>query len=147
MIQSVSSFKSQQFLKLRAQWNKKLEDEGFSDIESNRERLKEYDRRTLTFDTKEMVFEFFYRLDHFLTEHENDPHIPELHKKILSFYSQGRQIIEIAKEVGLSDRTLRRILAPYKKLIAHQIVSGSPQSSSNNVFIIEIRNDALKLDN
>jgi hypothetical protein len=145
VLQTVSAFKGPEFRKLLGQWNKKLEKDGFTDIEYKGGWLKKYDRRTQAFTDQEMVFEFFYQLDHFLSEHESDQHLPPEHQRILHFYASGMHITKIAEEIEVTTRTIRRIISVYKQVIIDRIVSANPPSCSGNVF--EIRNDELKLDN
>lgn len=109
-----SQFRQQKFRDLQSQWYEKLKESGFNDIENKKEKLKEYDRRTISFDNRDIIRDFFIRLDHFVT---NSSNIPKLHRQILELYSDGRYLGEIAKQVRCSRSKIKLVVYHYKKLI------------------------------
>ncbi len=109
-----SPFRSQKFKELQSQWYKKLDEVGFNDIENKKEKLKEYDRRTIAFDNRDVIRDAFIRLDHFIT---NSSNIPQLHRQILELYSDGKYLGEIAQQVNCSRSKIKLVVYHYKKLI------------------------------
>ena len=95
-------------------WYKELEKSGFVDIEDSRQNLKQPNIRTVAYQNRDIILEFFLKLDVFLNERRD---LNTLHRKILEFYSSGMKHIKIAKLVNRSPRTIRRILARYKREI------------------------------
>lgn len=100
-----------QFKKLQQKWYLKLEKHGFNDIETTSERLRDYDRRTINFDNRDLILDFFLRLDTFLT-HTQD--IPKIHRQILQFYSDGYYITEIITKVHMSRTYIKNTIKQYK---------------------------------
>jgi hypothetical protein len=102
------------FLILQEEWYLKLAQSGFKDIEDRKGNLKQYDRRTIAFDNRESIYEFFVALDHYLTDHQD---IPEPDKSILSLYSDGIFIIEICKQLGLKLSLVNKVISKYKEIV------------------------------
>lgn len=105
---------SSEFVTLRDEWYRRLEFSGFRDIEDSKENLKNYDRRTIAFDNRDMINKFYVRLDHFITEH---PELPLLHKRILMLYSEGTYIKAIASQVDRCRWTVINVIKQYKRLV------------------------------
>jgi hypothetical protein len=103
-----------EFSKLRDKWYQKLEDSGFRDIETTRGNLRQYDRRTIAFENRDSIREFFIRLDHFLTEERS---LPSLDRQMLSLYTQGQLVKEICRVTQKSHYVVNKILTKYKKLL------------------------------
>ena len=99
---------------LQAEWYAKLKEAGFKDIEDARGNLRTYDRRTIAFENREQIEEFFRRLDAYLEDH---PDLPAIHRHILTRYSQGCFIKSIAQECGRHRWTVMDIIKRYKKVI------------------------------
>jgi hypothetical protein len=107
--------KKQEFIKLQDEWDKKLAQEGFKDIEDRKGNLKRHDIRTQAYQNQIRIREFFLLLDHLLT---NYPDIPPFERKVLELYSQGQRLNLIVQEVHASDRHVRNVITRYKGLIA-----------------------------
>lgn len=110
-------WESKDFKALNAEWQTKLQDAGFQDHEDKKERLKQYDRRTIAFENRERIKEFFLELDSYIT---NTPDIPLEHKYILELFScgvhvQGEQ--GIAKRANRSRDWVHKVISHYKKLL------------------------------
>ncbi len=99
---------------LQLEWYTRLRNAGFRDIEDQRGNLKNYDRRTIAFDNRDEIAQFFRRLDHFLTQ---STELPTEHFKILTLYARGVFIKTIAKECGRHRCTVMDIIKRYKKMI------------------------------
>lgn len=99
---------------IQKEWYAKLAKEGFNDIEDKKGNLKQYDRRTIAFDNREAIFDFFTKLDHLL-EHRKD--IPQEDRDILHLYSQGIQLNNIAKLLTTGIWNIKRTIKRYKLLL------------------------------
>jgi hypothetical protein len=110
----VIPLKPKEFQKLRRLWRKNLEESGFSDCEDQKGRLKRPDNRTIGFQNRERIRNFFMALDHYLTDH---PDLPRRERYVLSLYSEGWPLIEIAHaaEIGLTQT--KAIFRKYKPII------------------------------
>lgn len=106
-------FENKRFKALNSKWRAKLKKRGFIDHEDEKENLYDHDRRTVLFDNRERILNFFLRLDSYLHTAE----IPPLHRQILELYSNGIYLIDISKKVGLSYRHSKRIIKKYKDLL------------------------------
>lgn len=100
--------------RLQADWYQRLRSSGFKDIEDLRGNLKSYDRRTIAFENREEIADYFRRVEHYL---QNHPDLRGDHLRILTLYSQGIFIKAIAKDVGKHRCTVMEIIKRYKKLI------------------------------
>jgi hypothetical protein len=108
-------FKTQEFLSLQKEWREKLSRGGFADIEDPKGHLKTPDRRTIGFQNRDRIRDFFMDLDHYLTEH---PEIPAEHRSVLEMYSEGFYLVHISKECKMSLTKVKVIISTYKKRIA-----------------------------
>lgn len=106
---------------LKQQWYKKLSDEGFEDIEYSSGLLKQGDRRSMAFENREMISEFFTALDHYLTDH---PEIPEKDREILSLYSQGLYATQIQKKLRINQWSVKKVIKRYKEIILGGLLLG-----------------------
>jgi hypothetical protein len=87
-------------VKFQASWYEEAEKgSDYSDIEDPKENLEQYDRRTIAFDNRDRIQEFFLRLDAYLT---NTPDIKPKHRKVLELYSKG---LKVKGKGGISKRT------------------------------------------
>lgn len=100
--------------RIQAEWYEKLADEGFVDIEDKKGNLKQYDRRTIAFENREIICEFFVRLDHYLTQ---NPNIPEPEKSILILYSEGLYATQIQRKLKVDQWSVKRVIRNYKQII------------------------------
>mgnify|MGYP001557457359 CR=1 FL=1 len=105
---------SPEYRTLRKIWNEKLRAVGFKDIEDCRGNLKQHDRRTIGFEHRELISDFFRRVDHYLTAH---PEIPSLHRRILSLWSDGVKIKDICKKTRRCSAWVREIIRRYRRLL------------------------------
>lgn len=96
---------------LQQLWQQKLKDSGFEDIEDSKGRLKQYDRRTQAFDNRDMVLEFYSRLDEFLNTCQT---LDATHRRILELYSDGVHNTVIQTQIGLSRARIQQILRMYR---------------------------------
>ncbi len=99
------------FKALQIEWRIKLEESGFVDQEDAKGNLKNFDRRTIAFDNRELIQEFFTWLEHALTHGR----VPECDRPILELYAQGIHQTEMAKRLNLSRSTLFKVIDRYKK--------------------------------
>ncbi len=110
-------YETSAFKKINKEWRKRLKNDGFQDIEDASENLEQYDRRTIAFENRDRILEFFLKLDHYLT---NTKGIPKKHRQILELYSAGTYIKGpngIIEQTGLSDKQVRNIIKKYKTII------------------------------
>ncbi len=99
---------------LRDTWTKKLAESGFQDIEDKKGNLKQPDRRSIAFDNRDLIRDFFIRLDHFLTENKD---IPILHWQVLTLYSEGLYIPKICNLVGKGRTFVCKVILYYRNLL------------------------------
>lgn len=120
-LQSVSNpFRTKDFLILNQMWREKLAENGFIDQEDSDGNLKNYDRRTQSFDERENISQLVTELGHFLSIGED---IPELHRRILELYVEGTHQTQIVKIVHKSKTTVYLVLRYYKEMIL-KLMSG-----------------------
>lgn len=103
-----------EFKKLQQKWYLKLKKSGFEDIEDSKQNLKQYDKRTISYQNAGAIRDFYYSLDHYLND---NPEIPKLHMLILSLYSEGKYLTEISVRAKRSTWTIWSIIKTYKKKI------------------------------
>ncbi len=99
---------------IQEEWYEKLTQAGFKDIEDKKGNLKTYDRRTIAFDNRAAICEFFTQLTHYLTNH---PEIEEPEKSILILYSEGFYVTQIQKALRIDQWSVKRVIKRYKTLI------------------------------
>lgn len=105
-----------EFKALALEWRKKLEESGFQDCESKKEDLNRHNRRTIAFDNRDSIRDFFISLDHFLTNTQ----IPIRDRQVLELYSQGikvKGVHGIVQRIGWSQSTVRRTIQKYKLIL------------------------------
>lgn len=109
--------KQNNYNKLKRIWNKKLLKSGFTDQENIHGELKQPEKRSLAWANQDRIREFYLNLDEYLTKVES---IPELHRQILEYYTQGVYIVKICKLVKRSRTTVKTVIAKYKRIILAQ---------------------------
>ena len=98
---------------LQIQWYEKLKASGFQDIEDSNGNLKQHNRRTIAFENRDRIRDFFTDLGHYIEHHD----IPPMHKQILTLYCNGSQIRQIELEVKRTRRMIHNIIKIYKDRI------------------------------
>lgn len=101
----------------QAIWYEKLKAEGFVDIEDRQQNLKQHNLRTNAYQNKDIVLEFYLRLDQYLNEQKD---LKDLHRTILELYSEGKRIVNIAQIVERTPRRIGQIIAIYKRKIRNE---------------------------
>lgn len=107
---AIKSFKA-----LKAHWDAKLKKDGFVDIEDAHGRLKQHNTRTIAFDFRDDIRDYFIALDHYITAHEST--IPALELRILRLHSAGVHRIQIQKAVGIGETKVKKILRHYREIV------------------------------
>lgn len=107
-------FTSLSFKQLQKDWEKKLTQSGFIDIEDSKGNLKNYDRRTAAFDDREATLEFFLKLDRYL---QSEAKLTEIDRMALSLYSKGMAPKDVAKNVHRSPWQIHHIIKKHKPAI------------------------------
>lgn len=102
----------QLYQQLKAEWDKKLTDSGFVDIESN-STTKAFYRMLKVCRYRHDLRNFFLALDQYLLTAEIHP----LHRSILELYSQGIRITEIVKIVKKSRGRVKQIISTHRREI------------------------------
>lgn len=103
-------YQTPEFKKIDADWAAALEDAGFVDLE----RVSEPDRRTLLWDNREIILDFFLCLDHLMT---NYPEMPEFERRVMTLFSSGTRINEIVRQTRASRKGIYNIIVRYKNLV------------------------------
>ena len=99
---------------LKAQWALNLKKSGFTDIEDHNERLKQYDRRTISFENRDRILAFFLTLDKLMTNYKD---MPAFERRIMSFYSNGMRTNEIVIKLRFSRTYVQSVLRRYTGLV------------------------------
>ncbi len=100
-----------EFRQLQTEWKAKLAQEGFKDAEYPSGKLRDHDRRTIAFENRERIADFFRQLDDFITHSQV---LSDHERTILSFYSDGKRVREICKLVDRSYTHVRNIIRKYR---------------------------------
>lgn len=112
-------YETDEFLKLNKTWQEKLAKNGFNDIENENGKLKDHDRRTISFENQEEIIVFIDKLQNYI----NTNKLPPKHKKIISLYCAGIHIKgdnSITSKLGYSpssEKYIRLIIKKYKDII------------------------------
>jgi len=115
-MKSTPTYKTKKFRELKAKWYLKLKEQGFRDIEYGLERgmlddaaLTDISKRynSETFEFKRRYYELALQLLH------SDVFKSRMDKKVWKLHAEGKYLHEIAKEVGLSPRTIGRRIDYY----------------------------------
>jgi hypothetical protein len=109
-------FSSKEFKALEKEWRQKLKEAGFEDIESPKGHLKQHNIRTISFENRDSLQDFFTSLGHYLATHT----IPMRDRHILELYAQGVYVKGdngIAEMSGLGRTTIYNIIKSYKNII------------------------------
>lgn len=112
-------YETPEFKKINTEWKAKLKTSEFEDIERADGSLKDLNRRTISFDNRDQIRDFFLKLSEYLqyTKLSKD------HRQILSLYAEGVHIRgpnSITEQTGWSDKTVRIIISKHKKIILGQ---------------------------
>ena len=101
-------WETNEFKILKQKWEEKLALDGFS------ENLKELQKKTILYQNRERILDFFMKLDEYLYKCRK---IPQTHRKILNLYKEGIHIAGkngIEQQTGLSNSGIRKIINIYK---------------------------------
>lgn len=99
---------------LKHQWYKALKDNGFLDIEDSKERLKTEERRSVSFQNREIILEFFLKLGEYLmyTPMTTDE------RRVLELYVEGKlSKKDIARRLTFSYTKTRNIIRKHKGIV------------------------------
>lgn len=113
----MSVFNTKKFKKQLKEWNQILKDSGFEDIEDkNFKQFNELSnhRRTQSFKNKENIQEYFRSLGYYLN---SDIDLSKRDRFILEMYSLGTQMIEIARMLDVSYRTVTAVVYKHKQIV------------------------------
>lgn len=99
---------------LKKEWDLKLKDSGFVDLEDSKNRLKSKDIRTQNFIHREAILNFFLALDAYLISNKE---IPSRHRQVLEYYSAGQNLIKIRDISKYSLSAIKLIIKKYKKIV------------------------------
>lgn len=95
-------------------WKRELEKSGFDDIEDSKERLKNPDNRTIAFENRDKIRDFFLSLDALLTHYKE---MPKFERQVMELYSRGIYVRTIVRTTKRSDRLVRNVIKRYKGLV------------------------------
>lgn len=117
----MSIYDDPKFKKLQKEWASKLKESGFDDLEDSKENLKpDGDRRTVAFENRDAIRDYYRKVDSYLTNTKN---IPKKHRKVLELYSEGTPIEGdngIAVQTGLHYQGVHFVIKKYQKIILNQ---------------------------
>ena len=98
---------------LQDEWYEKLAQEGFEDIETSSGSLRDINRRSVHWDTRDLTSAFYSRLERIVAENRSPP----THLKILSLYCQGVWQVDISRQLGIKLRTIEWVIGKYRKIV------------------------------
>lgn len=116
-------YRSREFLELRNEWYEKLQElhktgeSDFVDIEAEQGHLSSQNRRTIAFDNRDAISEFYSALTRYIDERQD---LAETERKILELYSKGMRTkgdSGIAQTIGVTPRWCFKIIRKHKRLI------------------------------
>lgn len=107
-------FESEGFRALLREWREILKEDGFKDIEDDKGRLKNPDRRSIGFQNRDEISNFYSHLGLFLGESKR---LPRRDRKILELYALGTWITEIARKLQVSRTTVTETIRKYRRLL------------------------------
>lgn len=108
------NFNSKDFKALEREWMDRLAGSGFEDIETPKGQIKDGNRRTVAFDNRDRLRDFFLILDHFLTAY---PDMPRHERRVMELHSTGAKLRVIAHETRLTFINVRRIIRRYRGIV------------------------------
>jgi hypothetical protein len=111
---SKSLNQTKDFKALKSDWDRRLSQSGFKDAEKPSGELRSPDLRTIAWQNRDAIRDFFLALDTYLS---TNPDMTPAHRVILEAYSQGTHVKDIVKTSGLSHTTVFSIIRRYKTLI------------------------------
>lgn len=111
---------------LKAEWYRKLSASGFEDIEDSKGRLKQWDRRTLAYETMEATMTHYADVEEFLNTH---PELPERDRSILELYTEGKQLKDISRMLKWSYTVVKDTIRKYRELIKSRPFSIQTEST------------------
>jgi hypothetical protein len=112
-------YRDKKFIKLKCEWYSKLKDNGFKDLEDTHGRLKQPEKRTIAYNNKERIFNFYMLVGEYINQ---EPLKPK-HKLILYLWSQGRKVREIQAILGKPYSWLHLVIGKHKKIIKSRLIS------------------------
>lgn len=107
-----------EFKELNEEWRARLEESGFKDLESPKSHLKQHNRRTIAFDNRDALQNFYTKFEHYLTHQAQT--IPGKYMQVLSLYVNGVKVKGeggIAEQTGFTPRSCFLIIKKYKVVI------------------------------
>ena len=115
--------------KLKQLWYQRLKDEGFIDIETDGGALKSYDRRTIAFDHRQRILEFYLELDRYIADAKMD----QLDRTVLMALSDGFHVTEIARMLGFSRQWITKIIKKHKINMGYH--TPEPRRSGKSIIL------------
>jgi|GEM_PF-5044513 len=106
----MNPFETEQFLKLKREWDKKLKESGFKDIESDTSKTPRLKKNTSDFENKR-AFEVFYE---FSLKKSNFK--KPVHRAYFKLYCEGLTYKAIAESLKRDKTTIFEVVKRYKKL-------------------------------
>lgn len=104
------------YRQLKAEWYKRLKESGFIDLEDRRGNLFQPDTRTIAWQNRERILEFFIQFDYYLTHNST---LSQRDRHILTRWSEGTYLVDISKELRISLSTINKVIAHHKRIVLH----------------------------
>lgn len=112
------------FKELQQAWYQKLREAGFKDLETPSGNLKSKDIRTQNYQNRGALLEFFLALDSYINRNHDLLHPRD--KDILTKFSDGIYIKEIAVLCGCSRTTVKETIRQHKAILLGQVILDKP---------------------
>lgn len=106
----IKFYRTKSFVKLSREWQRKLEEDKFPEIESKWGLLISQDTRTIGYANACRISDFYSMLGNFISHKK----LPIEDKKILSLYMEDKSIQEIADAMGRGTTKIKTTIRRYK---------------------------------
>lgn len=108
-------YRSKEFKKLQSEWYKKLADTGFDDIEYANGQLYQPNLRTLAWENRDAIQEFF---DHVLSYlNDSTTQLTPTETTILNMWAFGHYLTEISAKIDMDYQKVAQTVYRHKKIV------------------------------
>lgn len=105
----------QEFEQLKKKWYDQLKAKGFNDIEKPTGELYQPELRTIAWANRDVIREFFLKLDEYLNKHRHE--MPVKDQVIMDLFSKGLKLKDICALVKPCRTRVCAIIRYYKHLV------------------------------
>ncbi len=110
----MNEYNTKEFKELQKAWYDRLKKDGFEDIEDSFGLLRNQNQRTISWENRDEIRDFYLKVGRYLFKTKG---IPRIHRNILKKWAEGEYQVDIAKKSKASLRTVKYVVEKYKKII------------------------------